>query len=243
VNWDEIRQFCDGYELRAVFAELKKLLVTKQDEVVLAKCNTLDELFAYWGECTRCPLHENRINLVKYGGSPSARIALCGEGPGSAENIRGEPFVGKAGRYMDEHCLQPNGLSRADLHILNTVCCRPIDENGDNRAPDKDEMAACHPRLVAQIRIVNPKIVVLIGDKALKSFFPESGKISQERGADTPMEHPDFPGIKFVAVFHPSYLMLLRPNHSHVIKSRTDWKYIKRLADELSQPLALPAPH
>lgn len=234
VDWDEIRNFCDSYELRTVFAELRRLLITREDERVLSNCKTLDELFSYWGDCRRCPLWQNRIQLVKFGGSPNARIALCGEGPGSSENIRGEPFIGKAGKYLEKECLKPNGLTREDLHILNTVCCRPVDENGDNRAPDKEEMAACNPRLKHQIRIVDPKIVVLIGDKALKTFFPESGKISQERGADTPMEHPDFPGVKFVAVFHPSYLMRLRPNHSHVIKSRTDWKYIKKLADEIA---------
>jgi uracil-DNA glycosylase family 4 len=234
VDWDEIRQFCESYELNKVYAELRKLLITRADEAALVKCSTLDEVFAYWGDCRRCPLHENRIHIVKYGGSPKAKIALCGEGPGSSENIRGEPFIGKAGKFLEEHCLKPNGLARVDLHILNTVCCRPTDENGDNRAPDKDEMAACHPRLVAQIRVVDPTVVVLIGDKALKAFFPESGKISQERGADTPMTHPDFPGVKFVAVFHPSYLMRLRPNHSHRIKSATDWKYIKRLADDLA---------
>jgi DNA polymerase len=234
VDWDEIRAFCQRYELNKVFGELTKLLVTQADEGALAKCNTVEEVFAYWGDCQRCPLHENRIHLVKYGGSPTAKIALCGEGPGASENILGEPFIGKAGKFLAEHCLKPNGLSREDLHILNTVCCRPTDENGDNRAPGKDEMAACHPRLVAQIRVVAPKVVVLIGDKALKAFFPESGKISQERGADTPMAHANFPGVAFVAVFHPSYLMRLRPNHSHRIKSATDWKYIRRLADELT---------
>lgn len=235
VDWDEIRQFCESYELNKVFMELKRLLVTRADEDALAKCHTLDEVFAYWGDCRRCPLWEGRIHLVKFGGSAKAKIALCGEGPGSSENIRGEPFIGKAGKFLEEHCLKPNGLTRAMLHILNTVCCRPTDENGDNRAPDKHEMEACHPRLVAQIRVVAPKVVVLIGDKALKAFFPESGKISQERGADTPMSHPDYPGVKFVAVFHPSYLMRLRPNHSHRIKSATDWKYIKRLAEELDE--------
>lgn len=236
VNWDEIRQFCEGYELRTVFAELKRILVTKSDENALATCDNLDDLFTYWGNCQRCPLAEKRITLVKYSGNPRARIVLCGEGPGAAEDIRGECFVGKSGKYLDTHCLKPNGLERGpdgDVCILNTVCCRPTDENGDNRSPSKDEMSACSPRLKAQIRIINPKVVVLIGDKALKSFFPEAGKISKERGADTPMEHPDYPGIKFVAVFHPSYLMRLRPTDSDVIKSRTDWKYIKKLADEI----------
>ena len=231
VNWDEIRAFCEAYELKTVYSELRRLLVTRRDEEELAKCNTLEEMFAFWGDCTRCPLHEGRINMVRYGGSPRARIVLCGEGPGASEDIRGEPFIGKAGRWMNDFCLKPNGLTRDDLHIMNTVCCRPTDANGDNRPPDKEEMTACSPRLRHQLRIVNPKVVVLIGDKALKAFFPESGRISQERGADTPMEHPEFPGTKFVAVFHPSYLMRLRPNHSDVIKSRTDWKYIKALAE------------
>lgn len=230
VDWAEINKFCDAYELKSVRRELQHVYVGKQEDADLASCKSLDELFERWGDCARCPLHEGRINLVKWGGSATARIVLCGEGPGSSENIRGEPFVGKAGKYLLEKCLRPNGLEREDLHIINIVCCRPIDMNGDNRPPTKEEVGACKPRLINQLRIVQPKVVVLIGDKALKAFFPDSGKISQERGADTPMEHPDYPGCKFVAVFHPSYLMRQRPDHSDVIKSRTDWKYIAQLA-------------
>jgi uracil-DNA glycosylase family 4 len=233
VDWDEIRQFCDGYELRTVFAEMKRLLVTKSDEAVLAQCQTLDELFAYWGDCQRCPLAEKRINLIQYEGNPKARIVLCGEAPRTPEDIRGECYIGKAGRYLDEHCLKPNGLSRDDLLIMYAVCCHAMDENGDGRSPSKDELTACAPRFKAQVRIIDPRVVVLVGDKALKTFFPEAGTITKERGADAPMEHPDYPGVKFVAVFDPTYLMNLRPTHSNVIKSRTDWKYIRRLAEEI----------
>lgn len=231
IDWAEINAFCDAYELKSVRRELQHLFVGKQEDADLAACKSLDELFERWGDCARCPLHATRINLVRYGGSPTAKIVLCGEGPGASENILGEPFVGKAGKYLEDKCLKPNGLSRNDLHIINIVCCRPTDANGDNRAPSKEEVAACHPRLTNQLRIVDPSVVVLIGDKALKAFFPDSGRISQERGADTPMEHPDFPGCRFVAVFHPSYLMRLRPDHSDVIKSRTDWKYIAAMVD------------
>lgn len=233
-NWQEINTFCDYYELKTVRAELKKLLQVRHDEKMLAQTTTLDELFAYWGDCKRCGLCEGRVNIVRYGGAKKAKILLLGEGPGASEDIRGEPFVGKAGKYLEEHCLKPNDLLRANLHIINTVMCRPTDPNGDNRPPTTEEMAACEPRLRHQIRLVDPSVVVLIGDKALKAFFPESGKISQERGADAPMEHPDFPGIKFVCVFHPSYLMRLRPNHSAVIKSKTDWRYIAKMAEENS---------
>jgi len=230
VNWQEVNTFCETYELQAVRRELHQFLVGQKEEVSLSTCQTLDELFKTWGDCARCLLHKTRIHLVKYGGSPSAKIILCGEGPGAAENIRGEPFAGRAGKFLREHCLRPVGLHWANLHVMNAVCCRPTDGNDNNRPPSKEETEACRPRLINQVRIVNPKLVVLLGDKALKSFFPDSGKISQERGCE-PRFHPDFPEVPFVSVYHPSYLMRLRPNHSDRKRSMIDWQEIKRLAE------------
>jgi DNA polymerase len=230
VNWQEVNTFCETYELRAVHRELQQILIGQKDEISLASCQTIDELFEKWGDCARCPLHKTRIHLVKYGGGKTSKVILCGEGPGSSENIRGEPFVGKAGKFLREFCLYAVGLRWEDLHVMNAVCCRPTDGNDNNRAPSKEEMGACRPRLIHQVRIVNPKLVILTGDKALKTFFPDSGRIGQERGCE-PRYHPDFPGVPFIAVHHPSYLMKLRPNHSDRIRSMNDWREIKKFIE------------
>lgn len=232
-DWQDVNTFCEVYELNAAKRELHHLLVGRTEESDLASCKSLDELFERWGDCARCPLHQSRVHLVKYGGSATATIALIGEGPSASDDILGEPIVGKAGRYLESKQLAPNGLKRSDIHIMNIICCRPVDPNGLNRAPAREEISSCHPRLFHQLRIVNPRVAVLIGDKALKVFFPKSAKISQERGAAAFMTHEEFPGIKFVTVFHPSYLMQLRPDHSDVVKSRIDWKYIGQMATHI----------
>lgn len=228
INWDELRNFAEVYELKKAWFDMKAVLPLITEEKALSKLKTLDELFTFWGECKRCPLHETRTHIVKWGGAESARIIICGEGPGAAEDFYGNPFVGRAGKFLDDECLAPNAMERKDLHIMNVVCCRPTDDDGNNRPPSPLEVISCRPRVQAQIRIVNPKIIVLVGDKAFKLFFPDLGKISQERGVG--IKHPEWPNIVFVPVFHPSYLMRLSSRHSDVVKSKEDWRFIKSLA-------------
>jgi DNA polymerase len=222
-QWEDVQTFTDVYGLKKVWALIQDVFDTDE----LRHVTTFSELWDKWGDCQRCGLCKTRNKIVRYGGVEKARILLLGEGPGASEDFYGQPFVGKSGKHMRDYYFEPNGLSYEDFHIANIVCCRPT-LNGDNRPPTKEEVAACASRLRAQIRLVNPEVVVLIGDKALKAFFPESGKISRERGLV--FEHDQWPGIKFVPVFHPSYLGRLKQDRSDVVKSREDWKLIGKLA-------------
>lgn len=233
IDWDEVTRFVDHYELKKVHQVLRSVLITNTIEAKLSSAKSVAEMFQLWGECTRCKLHECRNKLVRFSGKPRARLMFLGEGPGPSEDFYGEPFVGKAGKYLNEFLLAPIGVERKDVHVANIVCCFP-NENGEIRPPDNEEIEACSPRLRAQVRLVNPKLIVLLGDKAYKAFFPDSGKISNDHGI--PRYHPEWPGIVFVPVFHPSYLMRLQQGpqgHSDVVKSLNDWKLIRNLAETL----------
>lgn len=233
VNWTDVQNFVDIYELKKVHQELQTLLVKVPLEASLSACSSVQEMFAAWGECERCPLFKTRNKIVRFGGKARANVMFLGEGPGPSEDLYGEPFVGKAGKYFAKLLAQA-GLSREDVHISNIVCCFP-NEHGEIRPPDEEEVDACSPRLRAQIRLVRPKLIVLLGDKALKAFFPDAGKISVERGMLK--EHAEWPGIQFFPVFHPSYVMRLpqsaKDAHSDVIKTQNDWRLIRSLGDSL----------
>jgi len=223
-SWNDVQTFTDVYELKKVWGLIQEVFNTDE----FSNVKTFEELWAKLGDCQRCKLYKTRTNIVRFGGVEHAAVALLGEAPGATEDFWGSPFQGKAGKHMRINYFEPNGLCYEMFHILNTVNCRPVVGN-ENRPPTKEEIAACNPRLRCQLRLVNPKVVVLIGDKALKVFFPETGKISRERGLI--YTHPDWVGIQFIAVFHPSYLMRLGQSHSDVIKSREDWKLIGKMAN------------
>jgi DNA polymerase len=118
--------------------------------------------------CKKCPLSIARTNAVPGEGPPDARVVLIGEGPGRNEDMQGRPFVGAAGKQL-EALLSDAGLSRGDVYITNVVKCRPP----ENRRPTGAEADACGIYLERQLRLVRPKLVVLLGDTALKRFLPE----------------------------------------------------------------------
>ncbi len=117
--------------------------------------------------CTRCRLHLTRTQAVPGDGPYDAEIMFIGEAPGYYEDKKGRPFVGAAGRYLNE-LLAKNGLRREDVYITNIVKCRPE----RNRDPLPDEIAACRPFLDRQIELINPRVIVTLGRFALQHFFP-----------------------------------------------------------------------
>lgn len=142
--------------------------------------------------CIKCPLHEGRKKSVPGEGPANAEIMFIGEGPGFHENEQGRPFVGAAGKFLDQLLAQA-GVTRADVWIGNVVKCRPP----GNRDPLPEELAACDTYLEAQIKAINPSIIVTLGRFSMGKFF--SGvKISaihgQMRKVDDrfviPMFHP-----------------------------------------------------
>ncbi len=174
---------------------------------------TLPDILADLGEdCTRCKLHEGRMNLVFGSGSPEARVVFVGEGPGADEDAQGLPFVGRAGRLLTKW-IESIGMTRDEVYICNVVKCRPP----GNRAPEKDEIKTCSPFLYRQLEAIGPKLICCLGATALKALLGKPVAIGKMRG-----QILDFHGKKMLPLYHPAYL--LRPHP-------------KRVDDDLKQDL------
>ncbi len=143
--------------------------------------------------CTKCRLCETRTQAVPGDGPYTADIMFIGEAPGYYEDKQGKPFVGAAGRYLNQ-LLEKNGLRRADVYITNIVKCRPP----KNRDPLPDEIAACSPYLDRQIDLINPRVIVTLGRFALQHFFP-GASITRVHGQ--PREKD---GRIYFPIFHPA---------------------------------------
>lgn len=159
----------------------------------------MDKLREKLKNCTKCPLHCTRTNVVISDGSVSADIMLIGEAPGADEDKTGIPFVGRAGKLLNEFLVKAGLDRKKDLYIANTVKCRPP----ENRKPTKEEKIACEDNLKKQIDMVKPKVIILCGATAMESFIKDKKlTISKARG-----QVFDLNGIKLVPIFHPSYLL------------------------------------
>jgi len=184
----------------------------------------IDRLTAGWGDCHRCPLHERRNSVVHWRGNPDAHLLLIGEAPGADEDREGRPFVGRAGKLLDELLAEAGMDPGEDIVITNTLSCRPP----GNRTPQREELKACRPRLEMFIRIVNPGAIVLLGATAAKLAGVHS--VYSHRGSECEVEVGDLI-IPAVPTFHPSFLLRThdREHRSNVIN---DLKLAGRLADQ-----------
>ena len=142
--------------------------------------------------CTRCALHRGRTQAVPGEGNPLSDVLLVGEGPGAREDATGRPFVGPAGRLLDE-LLRSVGWARDDVFIANVVKCRPP----GNRDPDPEEIAACAPYLERQERALDPAVIVTLGRHSLQRYLPGArisavhGQLRRSGGRFIfPMYHP-----------------------------------------------------
>ncbi len=153
----------------------------------------LDELKAQAEECRACPLCDGRTNLVFGVGNPHARVMIVGEAPGKNEDLQGEPFVGKAGQYLNE-LLELADLKREDVYIANVLKCRPP----GNRNPQPDEILACTPFLREQTRTIDPDFIVTLGNFSTKFILKTDrgitglhGKLQQAGKFEVfPVYHP-----------------------------------------------------
>lgn len=127
--------------------------------------------------CQKCSLWKSRNKVVAGEGSLSAKILLIGEAPGKNEDLQGRPFCGDAGKFLD-HLLALAKLERKDIFITSVLKCRPP----QNRNPKQEELNACFPWLEKQIKILKPKLIILLGRYALKKILPEIGDISRLHG-------------------------------------------------------------
>lgn len=153
----------------------------------------LKEIAAAAAVCTRCPLHNSREHSVPGEGPAQADLMFIGEGPGYHENKTGRPFVGAAGKFLDE-LLASIGLDRSKVFITNVVKCRPP----NNRDPLPEELAACDAYLQQQIAAINPKVIVTLGRFSMAKFLP-GVKISAVHGKPKRVD-----GRLVVPMFHPA---------------------------------------
>lgn len=174
---------------------------------------TWEELENECYKCKKCKLCNNRHNVVIGTGNKNAKVMFIGEGPGADEDIQGIPFVGKAGKLMDK-ALEGVGIKREEIYIANIVKCRPP----NNRNPEYEEADICREYLDSQIKLVNPKIIVLLGSVALKNILGKEYGITASRGKWFEKD-----GIKYMPTFHPA--ALLRDE----VKKIDFWKDLKEV--------------
>jgi len=165
---------------------------------------------------------------------------IVGEGPGENEDLKGEPFVGRAGELLTK-MLAAIGLNREDVFITNTIKCRAsTEENGRvfNRAPMQEEIANCREYLDREIAIVKPKVILALGAPAAKSFLGAGFGITRQRG----IWYAGPAGTDLIVTFHPAYILRLTGGQIDAVKRLvwSDLQAVRRKLDELKQAPELP---
>jgi uracil-DNA glycosylase family 4 len=159
---------------------------------------TLLELEREASACTRCPLAAGRTQVVFGVGDPNADLMFVGEGPGREEDLKGEPFVGRSGQLLDRLMQEEMGSSRdRGVYIANVVKCRPP----GNRDPHPEEISACRPYLEQQVALIEPKVIVTLGNFATRLLLDTTEGITRLRGRAYPYGDT---GAVIVPTFHPS---------------------------------------
>ena len=154
-------------------------------------------------ECTACALHKGRNKTVFGVGDERADWLFVGEGPGADEDVQGEPFVGQAGKLLDNMLAVIHLKRGTNVYIANIVKCRPP----GNRNPQAEEAAACSPYLKRQIELIRPKLIVALGKVAAVTLLGRDASISSLRGS----VH-DCNGIPLIVTYHPAYLLRTLPD-------------------------------
>ena len=167
----------------------------------LADLDSLDAVAERIRATGCCGLCEHRTNAVPGEGNPRAGLMFVGEGPGATEDATGRPFVGQAGKLLDD-IIEAIGLRRADVYITNVVKCRPP----QNRKPLPDEIAACMPYLRRQVALLKPKVIVALGGTAGEAMLDARKSLGELRG-----KVHSYGGIPLVVTYHPAAL-LRNPN-------------------------------
>ena len=175
--------------------------------------------------CTSCSLSITRKKVVVGKGNETARIVIIGEGPGEQEDITGLPFVGRAGKMLDTALSSVDIDPLKDCYITNIVKCRPP----NNRKPTSSEVETCIPWLYEQVNLLSPKIIILAGSTAVQSFLGIKEPISKIRG-----QWIEKNNIKYMPIFHPSYL-LRNPSKDRGKPKWLTWQDLKKVKKELNK--------
>ena len=193
----------------------------------------LAELARQVAVCTRCDLALSRTNTVFGSGDPYSPLMLVGEGPGENEDATGLPFVGRAGKLLDD-ILAAVDLTRQDVYLTNIVKCRAAVEEGGrmkNRQPRTGEIRACNIYLQGQKEAIRPKIILCLGGPAAKTIIDKDFRITKDRGRWYEVD-----GIKAMATFHPAYVLRQRGDDLQNTK-RLVWKDIQNVYAEYQKAM------
>jgi DNA polymerase len=183
----------------------------------------LNAVRAELGDCVRCALAETRTTIVFGAGDPAARVVLIGEAPGRSEDLKGEPFVGAAGRLL-ETLLESAGLTRDNVYIANVLKCRPP----GNRDPRQAEIDACAPFLIAQLAAIRPQVVVTLGNFATRFVLRTDEPITRMRGTLCTAA-----GVSVFPVYHPA-AAIYDPTKRDVLVR--DFELLRELLDGGARP-------
>jgi len=164
-------------------------------------------------------LHSERHHIVFGEGSSTSDLVLVGEAPGRDEDMRGKPFVGRAGQLLTD-IIKAMGLERKDVYICNILKCRPP----KNRNPEPDEIAACEPFLIKQLDVIQPRVICAMGKFAAQTLLKTGTAISMLRG-----RFHSYHGIKLMPTYHPAYLLRNPGAKKHV------WEDVQMIMEDFKQ--------
>lgn len=181
--------------------------------------------------CQKCPnLVASRKNVVFGVGNPNSPLLFVGEAPGADEDEQGEPFVGKAGQLLTR-IIQAMGLERKDVYIANILKCRPDTpgQTAGNRKPTTDEMQTCIPHLLAQIDIIQPRVIVALGATAVEGLLGKTIGITKLRG-----NWQSFHQTPVMPTYHPAYLL----RNQSLSEKRKVWEDMLQVMTRLEMPIS-----
>lgn len=192
--------------------------------IPLGTYQSMEQIVVHCNQCHRCDLGQYRTHAVVGRGSVNAPIMIIGEGPGQNEDETGLAFVGKAGQLLDK-ILESVRLTEADVFIGNIVKCRPP----QNRTPTVDEMDACRPYLMEQLRMIDPKIILLMGASAVRGLLNKKEGITKIRG-----QWIEWEGRQCMPMLHPAYL-LRNPSRDKGGPKWLTWQDIQTVRSKLDE--------
>ena len=190
----------------------------------MSKLQQLTELKQQVDNCQNCTLSTTRTNTVFGEGNPDAEIMFIGEGPGRDEDLSGRPFVGRAGELLTRIIEKGINVPRSEVYIANIVKCRPSIDSlmKQDRPPSTQETEACCNYLLKQIEIINPKVIITLGNPATRFILKTQEGITKTRG-----HFGEFNGIPVMPTFHPSYVIRNGGDKSPL--RREVWEDIKKV--------------
>ncbi len=198
-------------------------MLKKQEKInndLLEKMKELEEKIR---ECRLCNLSENRTNAVPGSGNYKAKLMIIGEAPGRNEDLQGLPFVGQAGKLL-EQMLNEINIKREDIFITNVVKCRPP----ENRDPTEEEINICKPYLFKQIELINPQVILLLGKYSLKTILNMNLKISYLKG------RVFIKNDKYIfCTYHPAFV--LRNYAKHIEEYKYHFSILKSILEKVNQ--------